>query len=80
MRHTSLGTFLLRALSTNQFLIGAFFNISLFGAVLAYARLREHEAALRLPPPPPGSRQERRAGERAFRGALRDPGTRAKAQ
>jgi hypothetical protein len=80
LRHTPLGAALLRALASNQFLIGAAFNISLFSAVLAYARLREHANALQRPPPPPGSRQERRAGERAFRDALRDPVARAKVQ
>jgi len=80
LRHTPLGAALLRALASNQFLIGAAFNISLFSAVLAYARLREHANALQLPPPLPGSRQERRAGERAFRDALRDPVARAKVQ
>ena len=71
LSHTTLGAKVRPLLTRKPFLVGGFFNTGAFGAVMAYARLHEHQRYLEderekeaaAASAQPKSRQERRRAE-----------------
>ena len=68
LSHTTLGARVRPLLTRKPFLVGGFFNTGAFGAVMAYARLHEHQRYLedeeeKKKDAKPKSRQERRKAE-----------------
>lgn len=71
LSHTTLGARVRPLLTRKPFLVGGFFNTGAFGAVMAYARLHEHQRHLddekekkdAAANAKPKSRQERRRAE-----------------
>lgn len=68
LSHTTLGAKVRPLLTRKPFLVGGFFNTGAFGAVMAFARLQEHQRYLederaKEAGTQPKSRQERRRAE-----------------